>query len=537
MRTIILIATCFFGCSLFATNHKSPHNSIPNLSIEVNDSQQFQVPLRSERVQAFEQWNSSKELNAQDELSQDLTYSRNLRAGLNPFKMNLPPKQSYWVPPLPFQKNKKTIVFFDVNFAPAEIKAAQEAARDRGENLLIYPERTEAQHKEIDQTYRRLIAATEETIRCQKEPSRDCSNLEMEINELRERLQRAVDSIKRLDNIEEIFSQLEAREISPSIFIFSGHSSGDGNFGGVFGYLNAEGIALGLKNHPRLESTLTSVMLWGCYSGTLASLVNVWQKQLLPNIGYVGYRNRAPLGIRVSSGRLLKSYLLKESEFLKTSEIKKAHPIFKSLDLVASLDATAVVKDNFFSYDRAAKVSELLEICDRFDAKLMEQYECYSNGKPGCENPPSNHLGPLRQFYSYLQVNRHCENILRSKFPNLPGPESIVRLIYIDTIKGNFNRHHKNEFASFNELLSELSLPLSYGIENYINSSRANDVLRRKQTHEELNSLGLRDGSYLIKENWSAVLKMSSTLRRLNWVLGFDNYVPATPCIPLILPN
>src|SRR4051812_34980375 len=48
----------------------------------------------------------------------------------------------------------KTVLFFDLNFAPSEILSAKIAAQSRGENILIYPERTEEQQTEIDKRYR-----------------------------------------------------------------------------------------------------------------------------------------------------------------------------------------------------------------------------------------------------------------------------------------------------------------------------------------------------------------------------------------------
>ncbi len=505
-------------------------SKIPNLSIEIQDTQLKELPLRTERLQAQGQGLSNE---SDDELAQDLAYWRRLKArdALAPASVDY--NDSSWVKPQVLQKDKKTLVFFDINFAPAEIKAAQEVAIARNENFLLFPERTEAQQREIDSTYRRILSTINRLNNCYQEGNRDCTPLRNEVAVAQERLNVAIEQITKIDNIEVIFEQLAKKQVRPSVLVFSGHSGGDGFFTGVFGMVTAQQVSTALQKYPQLIESLNSILLWGCYSGTLSSLVDVWEKNISENPTYVGYRNRAPLGIRPTSGRLLKSYLLKEREFRSAPDLQSAHRVFKSVELISSLDATALLKGNYYAYDRAASVADLLKICAEFEVSLMEQYRCYYQGMAGCENPPSNHLGPLRQLYSYLQVNRHCQGKLQEKYNDLPTPEAVVRLIYLDTIKQNFAHHHSEKFIDFDNLLAELALPRDLSVQSYISSTRALDQQRVQKTNLLLEPMGIRDQSYLLREDWLSLYRFNNAWLHLREAFGLISYFSTgIPCIP-----
>lgn len=501
-------------------------DEMPNLSIEISDEAQSHFPSRSERLRAFELLDLNPEALYLDELDQDLYYWKKLRNKLPSSE----PK-----PIVPTRKQsaaKKTILFFDINFAPAEINAAREAAAARGENLIVLPERTEQQQKTIEKEYRELIALKEQIIACHNDSTKDCSFLEDRFNATNERLKKWIKQIKKIESMTDTVANLVSRKIVPSIVVFSGHSGGDGHFSGVFGSLGINEFSRAIKAHPQFIETVESILLWGCYSGTLASFSEFWQKSVSGKAAYVGFRNQAPLGIRPASGRLLKSYLLSETNFLSAKSSQKAHSVFRELDLVATLDATAVKDDTYFTYEKAAKISELIKLCNEFDPKLLDSYACYDQGKEGCENPPVTHQGPLRQLYSFLQVNRHCQAFLQKDYPLVPTPEAVIRLIYIDNVKLNFAKHHQHEFQSFNELLAQLQLSENFQVHRYINSSRSEDTRRIRETMRELETLGLRDGSYHQSSNWMDLSRFYHTMFSLKRTYGIGAFMFPTSCVP-----
>jgi hypothetical protein len=405
-------------------------------------------------------------------------------------------------------RSGRSLIFLDFNFAPAEIEAARASANVRGDDFILIPERTDAQQLKIERLYRKVNSLFEQWQRCKKEGVNDCDAIWNDLKVAREAFDNEIRAIKPLTELSVLFSELQAQGVKPSIIVFSGHSSGAGDFTGFFGHIIPEQIAEAFKFNSGWLEEVSSVLLWGCYTGTLGNMANFWQKQLSPSVAFIGYRNQAPLGIRPASGKLLKSYLINEVSFRSAPTPKEAHVIFRQLDLLADLDATAVFGDEYFAYERYGNIQEMLKLCDEFDVPLLEKYACYNQGKPGCENPPDDHRGPLRELYTFLQVNRHCRDILMQKHGMLPTPESLIRLIYIDNIKANFIKHHKFEFPHFNDLISQWNLPENLKIENFFNDRRSKDLQQFELMRKALQSTGLRDGRYLQEAGGKDLLRI-----------------------------
>lgn len=444
---LIFLPLLSSGLLVFAANTSL---EFPKLSIESLGDASKAFPLRTQRLQALEHDIPSNDWHQLDELDQDLLFLREKRWGHRPLIHPLPPSLPAAVAAQAVGKpTGKTVIFFDMNFAPTEIMAARQAALARGDEFLLIPKRTELQQNQIEKEYRKVLAKKEQLKRCLDKAQKSCEALEIEINKGIERLHQELKLIQRVEDIRSVWSQIEERRIQPTTIIFSGHSGvGAGFIGGFFGMLSAGEIQSSLQSHPQLLSSIKSIFLWGCYTGTLSAFTETWQKKLPTVRAFAGYRNRAPLGIRPSSGRLLKSFLLKEQELLATTDLSKLQDTFRTLDLAGDLDATVLLGDIYISYDRAAKVADLIRSCKAFDPRLLEQFTCYNEAQPGCENPPHDHGGPLRELYSYLQINRHCDDILLAKYPDIPHPGVVLRLIFIDSIKDNFSRHHGAHFQT-----------------------------------------------------------------------------------------
>lgn len=496
----------------------------PTPSLVFPTQEETQLPSRARRLNAFERADREADLESLDELDQDILYMRELR------NRPLPPpsKESLASPP----PNGKSILFFDLNFAPSEIAAARTAAAALGETLLLYPQRTQAQQDAIEKGYRETVSVGQQLAKCQRVPAADCTDLSEKLLAAQTRVTELVEKIQRLDpqSLLSITAELSAQNVRITDIVFSGHSGGTGFFMGLFGNLSVDDLVLATQRHPEIFSDLQSVLLWGCYSGTLDSLTEYWQKKLPSVKGFFGYRNRAPLGIRESSGRLLKSYLLHEAKFLAAPNIKIAHQIFRGLDLVADLDATALTGDYYYSYDQVGKVSDMLKVCQDFDSKLLDKYNCYNLGQPGCENPPANHLGPLRELYSFLQVNRHCATILQQKYGHLPTPDYIIRLIYMDTVKANFEKWHKSDFQSFADYADEIGFPSNVRLDKFARSTRAEDSALFKKATEGYLKAGMRDLTYLDRPDWRKYLAIGNSIGSMQMLLGYTELME--PCVP-----
>lgn len=422
------------------------------------------------------------------------------------------------------------IVFFDLNFSPMEITAVTAAAKARGEKAHIFPERTPEQQRDLDKYYRLAQSLQTKLRGCQ---GADCGEIIRRLAEVQERLQAITAVMRKVENgeLENIFASLDARSVKVSTMIFSGHSGGTGQVGGLLGGIVVGQVRQAFDKYPRLLEPVRAILLWGCYSGTLHSLSGIWQKNFPSVSTWGGFENRSPLGIRESSGRFLKSFLLSESKLRAAKGLNDAHRVFRSLDLVAELDGTAVVRDMYFTYDQAALVSEMLQRCQAFDNGMMDQFLCYDEGRAGCENPPADHRGALRDIYNYLQKNRHCHGSLKEKYPQLPSLEYLIRLIYLDNVKKNFVAQHAAESSSFGRIMKEVGPvpPLA----DFGKSTRKQDMEAFGAMATGLNALGFRDLSIVDRPNWKPAMLASMAKEALTNLLGPSFYRTfESSCVP-----
>ncbi|RYZ94489.1 MAG: hypothetical protein EOP11_26295, partial [Proteobacteria bacterium] len=301
------------------------------------------------------------------------------------------------------------ILFLDLNFSPAEIVAARAVAKARGEQLLLYPERSDALQAQLDPAYRESQAKQATYYKCIRETQTDCTKQKQSHDASRKKLDTLVARLTRVNGPEfgKIAAGLAQANTRLTAIVFSGHSGGNGSFTGTLGTLNLSEIREAFEKNPGPVASLRSILLWGCYAGTFHSLRTLWQLAFPTVKAFVGFERQSPLGIRESSGRYLRSYLANENGLLNARTLSQAHGIFRKLDLVAPLDGSALVGDWYFTYEQAFSVTEMESRCQSFDPKLYEAYLCYQEGKKGCEQPPGDHRGPLRELYSFLQVNRH----------------------------------------------------------------------------------------------------------------------------------
>lgn len=387
------------------------------------------------------------------------------------------------------------ILFLDLNLSIKEIVAAKQIAKLRGERLLLYPERSTALQSEIEAQRTRVEDLKAKLEACRASTG-NCEHLGKLMDTENRKLQALTSKIGRVDGeaLSRIVESLASEKAAISTVVISGHSGGAG-FGGIFGSFEIEHVRAAFANFPDMLQPIRSILLWGCYTGTFYNLHTKWKNDF-PSVRMVaGYEGRAPSGMRDVSGQFLSSLLLHEEALLAAPSLEEAHQIFRSIDWVADLDGTAEIGDFFLSYDRAGHTSEMLTRCQEFPASLYDEFRCYYRGQKGCENPPLDHgSGPLRELYTFLQVNRHCYNFLIKDYPELPEPEYLLRLIYLDPIKENFLSHHRNDLETFAEYWTRVGFS-AMTVDQLIGPSRARDIERFELAESLLYRRGARDGS------------------------------------------
>jgi hypothetical protein len=389
------------------------------------------------------------------------------------------------------------IMFFDLNYSINEVEAMRKVARDRNEKLLLYPDRSNVDETQMDKQWRLVDQLQSQLMNCQtsKDQSK-CAEINKKLKEANSLMAQLTSKINRIEEkeLDQIVGDVRADQ-SISAIVFSGHS-GLGGFAGIFGGLMFEDIKLAFEKHPSALKNTSTILLWGCYSGTLDLLYNKWQKTF-PTVKLIaGYEKMSPRGIRPKSGQLLYNLFKAEPKLLASSSLTEAHSIFKSINLIADLDVAAVIKNYFISYAEAESIDEMLKRCDQFPEYLYNKYLCYNSADKGCENPPADHHGALRDFYSYIQINSHCIDLKKEKYPEIPSKEYLIRLIYNDHIKSNFRDHNKKAIEQYSKRLTEIGQPQDYSIENYLSQDRAHNMALDKSFQNTFEQLGFNDKSY-----------------------------------------
>lgn len=418
------------------------------------------------------------------------------------------------------------ILFLDLNFSVNELEAVRQVAKNRNEPLFIYPQRSPADERVMAPQWRLTEELRSQLAHCLAQGTHDCSDLNRRYTVENEKMTKLIVHIKRIDTAEllRIFGEIAEQHGKISTFIISGHSGGTA-FGGLFGVASLNEVQNAFAQNQQVVNSLHSILLWGCYSGTLNNLYNSWKKTFPTVQVLAGYEVRSPLGIYDESAIYLKSFLSKDASLRAATSVRKAHQIFRSVEKVAEVDGAALVGDYYMTYDEADSVAEMLKRCAKFPEPLLEKYRCYNNAQPGCENPPDDHQGPLRDFYTYLQVNRHCSELLSEQYRDIPTPERLIRLIYYGNVKKNFVTHHQEDLRKATDFLTALQYPRELAFENYFNAIRARNVEQQKLLSMHFNRRGLNDGSFA----WNANQHEEQRLLFINFSIGrallFPNFI------------
>ena len=126
----------------------------------------------------------------------------------------------------------------------------------------------------------------------------------------------------------------------------------------------------------------------------------------------------------------------------------------------------------------------------------------------------------MRKLYSFLQVNRHCIPNLREKYSTLPSVDYIVRLIFLDNVKNNFEKFHKSEFGVYASKLQKFNFSSEFRLENFVRSSRAQDSASREMIKNEFQKLGYRDYSVIDRPDWQDIELLAAMNHGTNTILG-----------------
>ncbi|GEM_PF-4229648 len=300
---------------------------------------------------------------------------------------------------------KRVMLFIDTNTNPLEIKAAQTAACERGETIVIIP----------------------------KNAGVNQASLEMQIRTELKKIKKDDGKLKNL--------------------IISGHDGG-GIFKGTSFKTNRAELYRMLNIYPEINE-INSLLLLGCYSGVQKEIL-AW-KNLLPKIRLIaGYDAAAPLGIRPAGHEYIRDILTKEKKLTAITDKKKIENYLKhNISIIKDLNSSLYLRpycedekqNEFFfgSFDNKKEITNLdFKDCAATLPKLEEEAANFIKYSSGELDPrEGKNYEHLRQLYKFSRRNEHCIDAF-----DIPlNVNSIFNLVFLTDVNENFVKFYKNDIT------------------------------------------------------------------------------------------
>lgn len=320
--------------------------------------------------------------------------------------------------------SKGEILFFDLNDNPKEIEAAQRAAKRRNEKLIVYPSISASDKKEIESTKEELHKARSLFFECSNKIGGSAckdlrANFDLARNKHNSTLEKNQMNPRKLNKIME---DLKDNNTKISSIVISGHD-GNGFFTGTYGNLTDNDLYRAVSNNTPVADGVRSLLLWGCYSANIGSLLTHWKKALPQAELIAGFDDSAPLGNKPANWAYLEDVLVKEKNLTSIKDSKTLQRVLKQLNGATKMHSSICVRDNYADMKKSIELSQATKLCQTIQDESAAVFKCYLHAeRPKCENPPENTSNnELRSLYNKLQSAKHCREIFDSQGISLPS--------------------------------------------------------------------------------------------------------------------
>lgn len=269
--------------------------------------------------------------------------------------------------------------------------------------------------------------------------------------------------------------KMKKEGVEISSIVFSGHDGG-GYFSGLDGSLSKVQLSRSLAKYPNLTKNVKSLVLRGCYTGTLDQTVlhkpiakkYHWQN-LFPNLNMLaGYSGGAPSSEKKESTSFVEEVLTLENKMYMSKSLDELNKLFTQIPNSTYTSNSLTIRrcqesdKTMYSNMNLQRVGhqflttkEVLNLCNK--EELLKKYELYQSyfyaHETNFHRTPKKHHGTdLREAYSYLQENYHCLDLHNITHGN--DLDILVRLIYFDYIKNNFTNKNGTLISNLQEALN-----------------------------------------------------------------------------------
>lgn len=248
----------------------------------------------------------------------------------------------------------------------------------------------------------------------------------------------------------------------PITLAISGHFGG-GTFTGNLGSFTVADIERIFTDFPELRNRITQLDLLGCYTNTFSQVESMW-RHAFPNarvlVGFYGPSPRGETKMNldfiadiVQNQSALQS-VLTESDF--ATEIRR-------LDKYKDIHVALAVDDFFEQTDGPLiHISSERTVVTKCVADLPAvERDYFLQVLNGLQPIPANTSeSRLRSYYTALRDHATCldEPEFKSKIPNSPHPDTVIRLILYRNVVRNFRASHGADLANFDQLLQSMGV-------------------------------------------------------------------------------
>jgi len=392
------------------------------------------------------------------------------------------------------------VLFLDLNLSAEEVQSVRTAGQTQREALVVYPQmRDRSVLPGLRKIYNRRANAygklsklksdreemskkkklTRAELQLQELNAKSIETLQIEIKDLTAKIKQALGKdLFSWEKFKSLLTKLSDQNRKVTTLILSGHSLGL-DFWGVTSTEDIErnDLIQTLNQFPGLFSSLNTILLWGCYTGTLENLV--WWNSL--QVGetrkfWVGFMASGPSTTSDESPELLKQIMTKKAQAFDHASPELFEKWFWSLSSeVRDTNMAAMVSpQNWYGNvnQKFKPLEQSLPDCLNAPKFLKDGLATYKNFQsallPEFSNPPEDlHHSPLRSFYDQIQKYRICADYvakdLSGFFDGLPTPFQVSALIHFSMIEQSFFRAHEAELVKMQSALKAQrldSLPL-----------------------------------------------------------------------------
>lgn len=340
---------------------------------------------------------------------------------------------------------------------------------------------------------------------------------------------------------------MDAQGMCPDQVVLSGHHGpsgevfgGDKNQNGMY----AKEFEEILNDYPRVRDCIKGIAIWGCYGGTVHAAQKHWVKPIKSSMYSIAFPLQSRVKEDKESQKLLGEVCKPETRARAAQAVASGNRdaicrLYESIPGLAKLNGSVATCDymasKLYGNNVCYTTEQLYARCAEFDVTgaQLDQFNCYMNGDPGCENPPtdgtdvlavtgeapSGKKGPLRKYYNDLHMWFHCHEQLKTNHGyEMPDPGQVIRLVKFNQIKANLQALNGAEIASYDAVLKDIGLG-NYTLGNISKMPRS-EIKSKIDTAFRAIDAALRSGQTMaggrdLRAAWTMAKGMQSTLVEL----------------------